>query len=49
MQWLAQEERDQVVGMAVKSREKVKKDYREEQEQIKSQEETVGTKQRKDA
>ena len=36
MQWLGEEEREQVIGLAVKSREKVKKDYKEEQEQIKS-------------
>ena len=54
MQWLGelvQQERDQIVGLAVKSRVKVKKDYREEQEQIKSHrsKKLLEQKQRKDA
>ena len=53
MQWLGelvQQERDQIVGLAIKSRMKVK-DYREEQEQIKSHrsKKLLEQKQRKDA
>ena len=54
MQWLGklpQEERDQVVGFAVRSRKKVKNDYREEREHIKVQrsKKILEQKQRRDA
>ena len=54
MQWLGklpQEERDQVVGFAVRSRKKVKDDYREEREHIKVQrsKKLFEQKQRRDA
>ena len=54
MQWLGellQEERDQVVDLAVRSREKEKNDYREEREHIKVQrsKKLLEQKQRRDA